>query len=1465
MRRLAKTTAWGLLVIAGLLAAVLAGAWAVLQTEWGRNAVARAVVAIASEPGTAEIEVGAIGAGLPSRIALSGLKVRDAEGPWLEVDTLVIAWSPVQLLARRLSIEELRGAGVRLWRLPAAADGDEAEALAWPPTLPRLPVDVRIGELAIEDVELGPDVAGERVHLRARGRLAADAGALIRTELDIERTDAPGTRLALVGELDPQRDALVVDLELTEPEGGLVVQALDLDPYPAFFLRFQGRGPPNDWRGTLAAKAGDLVALDLDFHVAGHETPWIGIQGEAAVAPLLPAPWKPVVEGAIRLDAALAVADDDRVVIERLHLDSAAVAIAVRGSAPVADGEMDLQVTLRALAPERLSPLLAPVSVQALGIEARLTGPPTAPEIALEAAAGSLSAPGIGAARLEAKGRGVWPAFDKPGEGAWLGLELVAAGLAIDEPGLAALTGDAAEAAMEARVDREWRILDLDAFELRSGAARLTAEGSIDLADGPVDLAVSGDLASLRAAGETLGIGIDGEARITASLTGILDPPALSGSASVTIAALVLEDPLLAALAGSSLRLDGDVALAEDGSLSLRSVVLDTEAMRATAEADITDGFATLAAALRAELTSPGPLADALGVPTPRGPVVLAVDAKGPLDDPSVTAVLDLPHMRLAPVDVRSARLAASADHVATAPQGRLSLEARTSAGPVKAGTAFAVSEWTVLALTDLRAEGAGLAMTGHLSVPFGAEPMVGRASGRLVTTALAKALLDIRSRGDLQFDVSLASERNEQTATLDIRGASLAFGPDGSPGLAVGRVGVRADVTDPFGRARGRATLTMERMTAGDVAVDEARAEISGDIAKAAFEVRVRGSAASPFEARAGGTLAETRAGTEVVLGRFEGTVGGERFAVARPARLLVGADRLVVRDLLIEIGDGTLALEVSRDGAATSAALEAKALPLSLLGALAPEMAAEGTADVTSAVTTVRGELAGTLELRLANVVFAGARVSGDDGLDLSARAVWRDSRVAIDGRIGGLGASDAEFSGRFPLRIDARALALRTEASALVSGSLRWQGELRPVVEALPLTEHRLEGLGRVSADLSGTLARPQPRADIAVENGRYEHLVFGTRIEALEARASMQGTDRLVATFSGSDGGRGRLTGEGALTLATGSADVALSFENAHLVRRDDITAAATGSVRFAQQESGAKIEGRIRTERVEINLVDRLPPTVVALEVTEIRADGTRIEPRAQDSPAADAGAPALDIQVELPGRVFVRGRGLESEWGGSLGVRGTTEAPRVEGRISVVRGAVEFAGRRFDLTTGVISFDGGVDIDPRLDIAAEHRRADLTGIISIGGRASSPTVDVSSRPALPKSEVLPRILFGKSASNLGASEALQLGMAMATITGGGGIGDDPIGGARRLLGVDVLTIDPGGDAGAPGVRVGRYVGERVYVETVQGVRPGTTTYRAEIRLTPRIAFEGEVGEGTGSASGSVGLKWELEY
>jgi translocation and assembly module TamB len=238
---------------------------------------------------------------------------------------------------------------------------------------------------------------------------------------------------------------------------------------------------------------------------------------------------------------------------------------------------------------------------------------------------------------------------------------------------------------------------------------------------------------------------------------------------------------------------------------------------------------------------------------------------------------------------------------------------------------------------------------------------------------------------------------------------------------------------------------------------------------------------------------------------------------------------------------------------------------------------------------------------------------------------------------------------------------------------------------------------------------------------------------------------------------------------------------------------------------------------------------------------------------------ADSGFDlGLDLTVDLPGQVFVRGRGIDSEWTGRLHAEGTTSKPRVTGNLQIKRGGFELLGQRFDLRSGTIEFTGATPPNPAIDVQAVTQAEDITAVVRVDGAATSPQFHLDSEPSMPEDEIVSRILFKRAASRLGPGDAIRLAAAVNTLRGGGlGV----LGQARQALGLDTLGVS--GEGLEDGrVSAGKYLNDNVYLEVGKGAASDSEDVRLEVEIMPNLSLD--AGTGANAESG-IGLKWRFDY
>jgi translocation and assembly module TamB len=270
--------------------------------------------------------------------------------------------------------------------------------------------------------------------------------------------------------------------------------------------------------------------------------------------------------------------------------------------------------------------------------------------------------------------------------------------------------------------------------------------------------------------------------------------------------------------------------------------------------------------------------------------------------------------------------------------------------------------------------------------------------------------------------------------------------------------------------------------------------------------------------------------------------------------------------------------------------------------------------------------------------------------------------------------------------------------------------------------------------------------------------------------------------------------------------------------------------------------------------------EKLPTSLREIDIRHIHAPPAvlaQLRDNAQQQPREKSSTIMLDIQLDAPSQIFVRGRGIDAEVGGNITIRGSAAAPQVAGAFTMRRGRLTILNRRLDFSDrSRITFAG--DLTPALDMEATSTSGTTTLTVDVTGLATDPAITFSSSPALPQDEVLAQLIFGQSMSRLSPVQIAQLADAVSQLAGNRST--SLFEGLRNQLGVDDLDISTD-EKGQTSVSVGRYLNERTYFELQQGGESGAKAI-INLDVGRGVKLRGAAG---GKGDGEAGIVYEHDY
>ncbi|MEG2730268.1 translocation/assembly module TamB domain-containing protein, partial [Brevundimonas sp.] len=529
-------------------------------------------------------------------------------------------------------------------------------------------------------------------------------------------------------------------------------------------------------------------------------------------------------------------------------------------------------------------------------------------------------------------------------------------------------------------------------------------------------------------------------------------------------------------------------------------------------------------------------------------------------------------------------------------------------------------------------------------------------------------------------------------------------------------------------------------------------------------------------------------------------------------------------------------------------------------------------------------------TRNLKLANLASTDDQGSNAPSVDLNVQANIDANALKLQLNSpllnnAGAGSTASNLDVSVPLVNTGSLFGLGLNMDGPLSGTIQTNGQIGPLWNLFDGLDRKMSGRLTTALTISGTPKTPSIDGAIHLRDGTFEDVATGALIRKLNLDAHASNNGISVQHLSGNDFSEGTLCGYGYVALRTGyrqtrveselppcegwqtanardsrisSGGLTLDLNNFRIVRSETATVVASGKINALHNGSVINLTGRLDVNSAEIS--PTFPPSsgITRMDVIEYNRPA-HLAPRHQAAarPASgneqatgsgftDLGRTPVRVNVTLNAEsIMVRGRGLDLMLSSNATIQGSLTSPRLNGRAEVVRGTYEFGGKRFSFDpSGYATLDTAPE-RIRLNLSARREDADITAVINVTGTAALPRIELTSEPELPQDEILARVLFGRSVTQLSAIEAAQLASSVASLAGGGGL--DVLGGLRQLAQLDSLSFS--GDGTDLMISGGRRIGKNLFLEVQSGGRDGPAInvewqVRNNIAVTSTMAGDG---------------------
>ncbi|MEM0908893.1 MAG: translocation/assembly module TamB domain-containing protein [Pseudomonadota bacterium] len=564
------------------------------------------------------------------------------------------------------------------------------------------------------------------------------------------------------------------------------------------------------------------------------------------------------------------------------------------------------------------------------------------------------------------------------------------------------------------------------------------------------------------------------------------------------------------------------------------------------------------------------------------------------------------------------------------------------------------------------------------------------------------------------------------------------------------------------------------------------------------------------------------------------------------------VNGNAVTLREAVVAIGGG----EVRASGPIAprlGVKVDLTNLPLALAASAAPDLGLSGR---LAGRVEARGPLTApeaSFDLSAADLSVAQLRAAGVGGISLNASGRFASNTItlaSLSARGAGL---SADASGQIPLGGSGLDLSLNATAPLTLANAL------------LASRGARVEGSASVDLRVSGSLSAPSASGAVRASGVNFSDPQSGLIMRDGVVDAALTG-DTVTLRRVTANLGEGTLSVTGTIGLAAPNvADLRVVLDKARFADGEFIAVTLDGDLTVQGGLTGTpEVSGRILVDRAEITVPESFAGTGGLIDVRHVRPSASVLETlrRARVGPFKDEGDESagasgllLDVTIDAPARIFVRGRGIDAELGGQVRVTGPISNVAPVGSFELRRGRLSILTQRVVFTEGEITLLG--DLDPTIRLVAESQTSSITVRVIVEGSATNPTITFESTPELPQDEVLAQFLFGRSLNDLSTFQLAQLAAAVAELAGGGG-GPNIFEQIRVFTGLDNLEIITD-DQGNTAAEAGTYINDRIYLGVRAGEVSSGVTVNLDVTRHLRLRAEALTDET------AVGIFYENEY
>jgi autotransporter translocation and assembly factor TamB len=422
------------------------------------------------------------------------------------------------------------------------------------------------------------------------------------------------------------------------------------------------------------------------------------------------------------------------------------------------------------------------------------------------------------------------------------------------------------------------------------------------------------------------------------------------------------------------------------------------------------------------------------------------------------------------------------------------------------------------------------------------------------------------------------------------------------------------------------------------------------------------------------------------------------------------------------------------------------------------------------------------------------------------------------------------------------------------------------------------------------LENTLRAPRATGVMRVIDGAFNVPEYGVIYKDVQLVASIDSAYIKVNDFQ-VQSEKGGLKAKGQFKYdkgVIGEASGALTATDFLALRTRDMEVRLDANISATGNTEGARYSGDITVDRSRFFLPALQQSAVIQLE--EKNADSSAPADSAKAAAAKPDANDAMqrwlqnlhgELKIKIPRNTWIRGPELNAEIDGTLDF--TQEGSNqffLFGTLHIVRGNYELFGKRFDISSGQITFQGD-PYAPQFELAAKHvfrapggDREKKSIEVKISGSLANPQIQfLRDGGPLDEKNAIANLIFGVDFDQLFYSQTQEIETELGKSSEGkyaaaakglisGLVSQELAKSLGRSLNLDVIEFQGAGDLSQTSVLVGKYITNDLFISFEQ--EPEGRVFSLELELFKYLFLQAAHG-GEENRKTGFDLIWKVDW